>query len=203
METGIRHTHLLVVILFLLIYLIKTILLLTNNNEKLAAFTKKIKVPEMIISTLFLVTGIYMLTQLPEIKTLLIVKIIMVFISIPLAIVGFKKNNKALAFLSLLLIIGAYGMAEMSKKQKSKALESLSETSIDGKEIFDISCSPCHGDDGKLGLMAAPDLSITHFDLAASIEIIKSGKGAMTPFDGSLNDNQINAVAKYIETLKK
>ncbi len=202
MEIGIRHTHLLTVVLFLLIYLIKTVLLLSNNNEKLAKVTKVIKVPEMIISTLFLVTGIYMLTQLPEIKTFLIIKIVMVFISIPIAIIGFKKSNKALATLSLLLIIGAYGMAEMSKKQKSTALESLSETSINGKEIFDISCSPCHGDDGKLGLMGAPDLSVTTFNLKACVEIIKNGKGTMTPFDGALNDEQINSVAEYIETLK-
>ncbi|MES2395188.1 MAG: SirB2 family protein, partial [Bacteroidota bacterium] len=97
METGIRHTHLLSVILFLLIYLIKTVLLLSNKNEGLAKFTKVVKVPEMIVSTLFLVTGIYLLTQIPEIKTLLIIKIVAVLISIPLAIIGFKKKNKVLA----------------------------------------------------------------------------------------------------------
>ena len=75
MEIGIRHTHLLTVILFLLIYLIKTFLLLTNKNENLEKFTKVVKVPEMIISTLFLGTGIYLLTQIPEIKSLLIIKI--------------------------------------------------------------------------------------------------------------------------------
>ena len=66
METGIRHTHLLTVVLFLLIYLIKTFLLLTNKNEKLASFTKAVKVPEMIISALFLGTGIYLLTYIRE-----------------------------------------------------------------------------------------------------------------------------------------
>ena len=118
METGIRHTHLLVVILFLLIYLIKTTLLLMNKQETLMKFSKMVKVPEMIVSTLFLVTGIYMLTQVPEIKSLLIIKIAAVFLSIPLAVIGFKKQNKILAVASLLLIVGAYGLAEMSKKQK-------------------------------------------------------------------------------------
>ncbi len=203
METGIRHTHIVSVILFLLIYLIKTALLLTNKNENLARFTKVIKVPEMIISTLFLGTGIYLLTQVPEIKSLLIIKIIVVLVSIPLAIIGFKKQNKALAVISLILIISAYGLAEMSKKQKSKAMETISTSTVNGKELFDASCVSCHGTDGKLGVMGASDLSISTLDLVTCIDIIKDGKGAMTAFSGALNDDQIIAVAEYIETLRK
>lgn len=203
METGIRHTHLLSVILFLLIYLIKTILLLSNKNEALAKFTKVVKVPEMIVSTLFLATGIYLLTQIPEIKSLLIIKIVAVLISIPLAIIGFKKKNKVLAVLSLLLIIGAYGMAEMSKKQKSKSMETISGSNLNGKELFNASCISCHGVDGKLGLMEASDLSISTMDLSSKIELIKNGKGAMTPFSEILTEEQIKAVAEYSESLKK
>lgn len=203
METGIRHTHLLSVVLFLLIYLIKTFLLLTNKNEALEKFTKMIKVPEMIVSTLFLVTGIYMLTQIPEIKSLLIIKIIIVFTSIPIAVIGFRKKKKALAVISFIMIVSAYGLAEMSKKQKSKAMETISESAVNGKELYDISCTPCHGMDGKMSLMGAPDLSISIIDMEARIQIIKNGKGAMTPFSNSLNDEQIRAVAEYIETLRK
>lgn len=203
METGIRHTHLLSVILFLLIYLIKTVLLLSNKNEGLAKFTKVVKVPEMIVSTLFLATGIYLLTQIPEIKSLLIIKIVAVLISIPLAIIGFKKKNKVLAVLSLLLIIGAYGMAEMSKKQKSRSMETISASTLNGQELFNASCISCHGADGKLGLMEASDLSISTMELATKIELIKNGKGAMTPFSGILSEEQIKAVAEYSESLKK
>jgi mono/diheme cytochrome c family protein len=202
METAIRHTHLLSVILFLLVYLIKTFLLVTNKNEGLAKFTKIVKVPEMIISAAFLLTGVYMLIQLPEIKSLLIIKIIAVLISIPLAIVGFKKGNKALAVTSLLLIILAYGLAEMSKKQKSKSMETINETVINGKEIYNASCTSCHGQDGKLGLMGAKDLTQSEMDVSAKIEIIKNGKNAMTPFAGMLNDEQIKAVAAYTDSLK-
>jgi mono/diheme cytochrome c family protein len=202
METGIRHTHLLSVILFLFIYVVKTFLLLTDKNEGLANFTKKVKVPEMIISTLFLGTGIYMLTQIPEIKTLLIVKIIAVFVSIPLAIIGFKKQNKVLAVISLLLIISAYGLAEMSKKQKSKAMDAITTSTVSGKELFEASCVACHGSDGKLGKLDATDLSMSTLDVPSRIDIIKNGKNAMTPFSGALNDEQIVAVAEYIETLR-
>jgi len=202
METGIRHTHLLSVILFLLIYVIKTFLLLANKNEGLAKFAKIVKVPEMIISTLFLATGIYMLMQVPEIKSLLIIKIVAVMLSIPIAIIGFKKKNKGLAVLALLLIIGAYGMAEMSKKQKTKALAGISKSNLNGKELYEAACISCHGADGKLGVLGAGNLSESTMDLTARIELIKKGKAAMTPFEGILTEEQISAVAEYSITLK-
>lgn len=203
METGIRHTHLLTVILFLTIYVIKTVLLLMNKEEALAKFSKGFKVPEMIISFLFLGTGIYMMIQLPEIKSLLIIKIAAVLLSIPLAVVGFKKKNKLLAVASLVLLVGAYGLAEMSKKQKSKSMEGITASNVNGQELYSASCAKCHGEDGKLNLLGAKDLSVSTMDLNARIEIIKNGKNAMTPFSGMLNEEQIKAVAEYTETLKK
>lgn len=202
MEIGIRHTHLLVVVLFLLIYLIKTTLLLLNKQEALLKFSKMVKVPEMIVSILFLVTGIYMLIQLPEIKSLLIIKIVAVFLSIPLAVIGFKKQNKILAVASLLLIVGAYGLAEMSKKQKSKSMSTISESTVNGAELYNKSCVSCHGADGKLALNGAKDLTQSALDLNAKLDIIKNGKNAMTPFGEMLNEAQIKAVAEYTETLK-
>ncbi|MGZ3885577.1 MAG: SirB2 family protein, partial [Bacteroidia bacterium] len=101
MYKAVLHTHWLVVTLFFLIYVIKTVLLLSNRNDLLQRFTKATKVAEMIISALFLITGIYLMTQLPEIKTLMWVKLALVFASIPIAVVGFKKGNKILAALAL------------------------------------------------------------------------------------------------------
>jgi mono/diheme cytochrome c family protein len=76
-------------------------------------------------------------------------------------------------------------------------------SSMNGQEIFNASCTSCHGADGKLKLMGAADLSASSMDLAARIEIIKNGKGAMTPFGSMLNDEQIKAVAEYSQSLKK
>lgn len=209
MYKGIYYTHLFSVITFLLIYIIKTFLLLTNKEEGLVKFTKGIKVPEMIVSTLFLVTGIYMLFQIPEIKTLMIIKIIIVFASIPVAVIGFKKRNKVLAVLSLIMIIAAYGLAEMSKKQKSAVVpvESISDSPAgavsNGHDIFMNNCATCHGEDGELALMGSPYLSGSTIDLNTRIEIIKKGKGAMVGFEGILSDEQIRAVAEYLDALRK
>jgi cytochrome c553 len=211
MYKGIYYTHLISVIAFLLIYLVKTILLLGNKEDGLVKFTRTVKVPEMIVSTLFLVTGIYMLFQIPEIKSMLIIKIVLVFASIPVAVIGFKRRKKVLAVLSLLMIIGAYGLAEMSKKQKSRSSASDPETEVaplkavalNGHDIFMNNCARCHGEDGKLGLMDSPDLSVSAMDLNTKIEIIKKGKGAMTGFEGLLTEEEIKEVATYTESLKK
>ena len=202
-------THLICVNAFLLIYVVKTILLLANNEAALIKFTKMVKVLEMILSALFLLTGIYMLTQLPAVNTLLIIKIIAVLASIPLAIVGFKKKNKALAVVSLLLIIAAYGLAEMSKKHGGKQelpIEPGAERVagiVDGQAVFQANCISCHGADGKLGLMDSPDLSTSAMDVNAKLVIVKDGKGAMQPFEGRLTEEEIIAVVTYTETLKK
>ena len=92
-------THIIVVNIFLLIYLIKTILIFTNQNA-LLKFSKAVKVPEMIISVLFLVTGVWLFAILGAIKLLQIIKLALILIAIPVAIVGYKKMNKVMALLS-------------------------------------------------------------------------------------------------------
>lgn len=201
MYKAVYYTHLASVILFLVIYLVKTVLLLANSTEKLSRITKAVKVPEMIISFLFLGTGVYMLTQLPEINKFMIIKLVCVFVSIPLAIIGFKKSNKILASIAFLLIVAAYGLAEMSKKRS--AVPGNENASMDGKTIYTANCVKCHGDDGKAGIMGAADLSETTLDKVAIHSIIKDGKGQMAGFSGTLTDAQIDAVIAYVNSLKK
>src|SRR5690242_9915584 len=105
-------THKISVWIFLLFFIIKAILLFLNKTEALAKFTKMFKVPDMIVSALFLITGIYLWTQSGNTGTWLYVKVVMVLASIPLAVVGFKKQNKGLIFVALLLLLVAYRFAE-------------------------------------------------------------------------------------------
>ena len=142
MYKGILHSHYLVVVLFLLIYVIKTILLLSNKNDLLAKFSKKVKIAEIIISVLFLGTGIYLSTQLPlggKYDYLFWVKLIMVFLAIPIAVIGFKKSNKILAALSLLLITGSFGLAEVYSKRKGERKEVINNelAQNDGKSLYE------------------------------------------------------------------
>jgi len=195
MITGIRHTHILVVVLFLLIYVIKTVLLLSNKEDLLKKFTKMIKVPEMIISFAFLATGVFLLTQLPTIHYLLWVKIALVLISIPVAVIGFKRSNKVLAALSLLMITGAYGISEVAAKKKMQGKELAGNS---GKDVYEAKCALCHGGDGKLGAMGAKDLSATAFSVEEIKNIVLNGKGSMNAVP--LDDAQATAVAEYVNS---
>lgn len=213
MFTGLLHTHKLVVVLFMLLYLIKTILLLINKKELLASFSKKTRIPEMIISTLFLVTGLVMIFQLPVINKFMIFKIVAVFASIPLAVIGFKKANKALAALSLVLIIGSYGLAEMSRRYVEKveiAQGIVSDTSaagydalVHGKALFTANCVQCHGEDGQLGVAGSKNLTITQLDEAGIQSIISNGKNAMPPYKKILSEQEVSALTKYVQSMKK
>jgi hypothetical protein len=225
MFKAIYWTHVISVNLFLLIYLIKTTLLLLNKSAGLEKVKKITKVPEMIISVLFLVTGIYLITQIPEIKSLLIIKLVAVALSIPLAVVGFKKNNKGLALLAFLLIVAAYGLAEMSKKQKSSSSTEVSEPKIGPSadttkapegavdpngfnvaragKLFTDNCVACHGSDGKAGKAGAADLTKSTMDAMEAKGIVTDGKGSMPGVGDHLNSEEINAVVNYIQSFKQ
>jgi len=200
MFETIKLIHKISVILFLLIYFIKTILLISNKEDLLAKLTKTLKVPEMIVSALFLLTGIYLLTQIPEIKPLMIVKVGLVFLSIPIAVIGFKKKNKILGALSLLMITASYGLAEIAAKNKAKISEQAVniEGKIDGNQIYTDNCALCHGADGKLGMAGAADISATQLDTVAIANVILMGKGNMKKVEG-LSQDQARAVALYVK----
>jgi mono/diheme cytochrome c family protein len=196
MATGMLHLHTLFVVLFTLIYLIKTILLLSDRDELLEKFKKKTKVLEMIVSFGFLATGIYLMTQLPEINQFLIVKISLVFLSIPLAVIGYKKKNKVLATLSFFLIVVSFTLAYKSKA--AKAGDKI--VAVEGKQIFEEKCTLCHGSDGKLGLNGAKDLTVSQMGHNDIISLIANGKNSMPAFNSTLSQEQIEAVAAYVET---
>ena len=201
MYKGFLHTHILVVTLFLLLYVIKTILLLSNRNDLLQKFSKMFRIPEMIISVLFLITGIYLAMQLPfgsKYDYLFWIKLVMVFASIPLAVIGFKKSNKILAALSLLLITGSYGLAEVYGKKKGIIATKEMPTGSDGLAYYQANCKLCHGDDGKAKLAGAKDLSTTNMDVAAIKEIIIKGKTTMPP--AAVNEEQAQMIAEYVHS---
>lgn len=212
MFTGLLHTHKLVVVLFLLIYLVKTALLLASKTEMLERFKKIVRIPEMAISALFLLTGAVMLFQLPQIHTYMWIKIVAVFASIPLAVIGFKRSNKALATLSFVLLIAAYGLAEMSRNAPAQELAAGVVTDaaqggydiqLHGKAVYDANCTACHGEDGALGAVGAKNLATSQLTTEEAVQIITNGKNAMPKYKKALSEQDIKAVAAYVATLKK
>jgi mono/diheme cytochrome c family protein len=77
------------------------------------------------------------------------------------------------------------------------------QTSYNGEELYQKHCAICHGNDGKQGSGGAKDLSISAMGIEERINIIKNGKGGMTPFGSLLNDKEIKIVAEYLDNLKQ
>ncbi len=215
MSTGLLHTHTLVVILFLLLYLVKLTLLLINKKDVLERVTKATRIPEMVISTLFLLTGIGLIAIAPiRVQPLLIIKIVLVLASIPLAVIGFRKSNKLLASLSVLLILGAYGMAEAHAGRMGESQEPLdasvvtdaSQSNYDqaahGKALYARNCAACHGTGGDLAFAGAANLKETQLNAAGIQALVKNGVGKKMPAYPFYSDADLAAVSAYVLSLK-
>jgi len=220
MYIGLLHSHTLVVALFLLLYLIKTALLFINPTA-LASFGRKTRVFEIIISTLFLLTGVGMALQTPSVQVgaWFWVKLLAVFASIPLAVVGFRKANKGMALLSLLLLLYSWGVSETRspRMKKSDYFGSLGpaealvgvnteKTKADydpvphGKALYATYCVTCHGPDGALGVAGAKNLAHSVLDRDATKAFIRKGKNAMPGFDPDvLTDDELDALVAYLK----
>lgn len=207
MYTGMLHTHTLAVMLFLILYLVKVFLLVTDKKESLQKLSLKMKVPEIIISTLFLLTGIYLAVNSGNIGTWFYIKMVAVLSSIPLAIIAFKRMNKSLALIAIIFLVYAYGISETkspSFKHEKLTSEFANVTpEILGKTIYESKCIGCHGDNGKQGLSGAKDLTLSIKTRDEKMELIKNGKNAMMAYKNELTPEQIIAVADYIETFNK
>jgi mono/diheme cytochrome c family protein len=119
--TAILNSHILVVILFLILFIIKAFLLFTNKTGALESLKRKTKVPDMILGTLILVSGGFLLFQYDEIPAWLLVKIALVLAAIPLAIAGLKKQNKPLVALAVVIFVYVYGVAESKSVTMQKS----------------------------------------------------------------------------------
>lgn len=74
---------------------------------------------------------------------------------------------------------------------------------VDGEKIYKQYCVTCHGVYGDMGANGAVNLQNSTLSLEEKIAVIKNGRNTMTAFKGLLSDAKIDAVGKYIETLKK
>ena len=205
--------HKVAIIIFILIYLIKGILILTNKDA-LSRFTKIIRIPEMITAFIFLITGVGLLIETSEIRNLFIAKLVLVGISIPVAVIAYRKMSKPLAVLAAVMLIGVYGLAEMNKYSMVKRPKDLpaavvTDNSRDdynavthGKALYETQCVHCHGQNGDLRMSGAMNLTESKLNKEQIISIMNAGAYTMPPYDGYYSTDEIAAIADYVLTFQ-
>lgn len=229
MATGMLHLHITVVVLFILFMLSKNIMMLLGMTGTLATFRAKTKIVDMVLGTLMLLTGGYLLYITQNMEAYMVVKIMILFAVIPLGIVGFNKNNKILVTLSTALLIYAYMIAKTSSlvfnygqlppKESliNNAINNSTDTSAVGaivqqnvqnvlanaQPIFVAKCAACHGMDGKMMANGAKDLTLSTKTLEQRVAIISNGKNLMPAFKYQLSEADIQSLSIYTQMLKK
>ncbi|MFZ9846698.1 MAG: c-type cytochrome [Flavobacteriales bacterium] len=196
--------HMVLVLLFVISMFIKTILIF-KSNESFDNYRAKTKMPEMLVTILFLIIGIVLIVMKDgPFHTLFYVKLGAVVAGIPLGIIGAKKHSKILIALSTIFFFGAYALSEIAKG-KGVQKEISQEVKVEnlGKEIYTTNCSSCHGADGKQGSNGASDLSATTLNTEEISKVInegRRGKGVMPKF--TYEGEQLKALTNYLDSLK-
>lgn len=124
----------------------------------------------------------------------------MIVISIPLGIIGSKRNNFPLllaSFLFLAYLIPLSYTKDPALRSESSRIESIAE----GKEIYSQACQRCHGEDGAAGYLKAKNLQESQLSAAEMKDLIKNGKKTMPAYP-DLTDDQLDAVVSFIQSLK-
>lgn len=110
----------------------------------------------------------------------------------------------------VMVAISAFVLACGGNDKKDAATTDKSATPAvadgpDGEKIYKQYCVTCHGLYGDMGASGAFNLTTSTLAEADRIKVISEGRAgtAMVGFKTILKEDQIAAVAKYTETLKK
>ncbi|GIV33832.1 MAG: hypothetical protein KatS3mg031_1367 [Chitinophagales bacterium] len=71
-----------------------------------------------------------------------------------------------------------------------------------GSAVYVRHCISCHGSDGSLGARGASDLARSLLTEAEVAHVIAYGKHRMPAFQSKLSEEEIQAVARYVFTLR-
>lgn len=106
--TTLIKAHEGIVYLFLILFIVKSYFFMSGKTAQFQSIRSRTKVLDMILGVLVLGTGIYLVSLRGTMETWVIAKLIIVLAAIPLAIIGFKKENKLLVALATLAFVGLF-----------------------------------------------------------------------------------------------
>lgn len=220
MYTGMLHTHTLVIGLYVIIFLVKVILLLAGQTGRLEAFRKRTRLAEMILPTLFLITGIALAVMSPYAsQPWFITKMVMIILAIVFGILTFKRNSKILGILTLLIFVYIISLSYTKSPDLQPRIKKLTENA-EQNNSFDpaaadynatahgaylyknLACIDCHGEDGTRKAAGASDLQASKLQDDAIKQVIHQGRKNMPAFS-TLKEEELNALATYVKSLRK
>lgn len=71
-----------------------------------------------------------------------------------------------------------------------------------GKQVYVAKCKLCHGVNGQMGGSGAANLAISLLTQEEAEEVITNGRRLMRAFSQELSEEEIEAVARYIQAFK-
>lgn len=213
MFTAFKHTHVLFVSLFILLYLVKTLMLLFSSREKLDRFNTRMRIPESIISTLFLATGLYLAFHSGLIRSgyWFWVKMAIVVLSIPVGFIAYRRHIKWLGVVILLSYVYVFGMAQTKSVRFNPVdVYRIREGQADieaganrAESLYETYCALCHGKAGDAGLNGAFNLQESVLSPDETEMVIREGRKSMKGFGRVLSEDEINRVRDYVIGLRE
>lgn len=106
--------------------------------------------------------------------------------------------KKGIAYIFILLLA-----ASCSGPKPKPPGDSVAGAAPDGQVVYEDNCVLCHGGDGSRGTGGATDLAASVLDHGGLLNVITNGRGGMKAYGTILTAPEIEAVATYVETLRK
>lgn len=113
------------------------------------------------------------------------------------------KKVITLLSLSALFFIACTGGDKSADGSSDGETAAVPAKAPDGEKIYKQYCVTCHGLYGDMGASGAFNLTTSTLSKAERLEVITKGRKLMTAFENLLTPEKIDAVADYIETLRK
>jgi uncharacterized membrane protein SirB2 len=193
------HIHETFATLYVLLFLIKLVALFSGNELTLSRIRRKTKILEMILPTLFLITGVYLAyTSRGYVgESWFITKLILLALAVVLGILTFKKKSRVLGVLTLLIFIYIIMLSYR------KSIDLGKPATNDGAALFNSKCASCHGEAGNKPVPGAADLRASTLDDNAILTKINNGGDVMPAFKSTLSESQKAALVQYVKGLRK
>lgn len=215
MQTGMLHTHHLLVVLYILLFAWKAVLVFLRKKEALDRLNRRTKVPHIVLSAGFLATGIYLAAVAPlGVQTVFVVKYVVIVLIIGVGIVGIRRMSIPLTALTLLLLVYTYTIGKshglLLQSHKTQVLyaanhvhDKLREDPIAyGQVLYETACLRCHGAEGKALYRQSKDLTQAPADTSYIKAFIRNGAGSKMPAFDYLNEYEKDALAAYVRSLQ-